>query len=221
MLRPDAYNRAAPPGDDITLTAHPSSGRREAPPITDLLARWSGGDEAALEQLMPLVYDELRARAAGYLRRERGARTLQPTALVHEAYLRLVGMDDVAWRDRNHFFALAARAMRRVLVDTARRRDAGKRGGDPERVSIERLEPDTGVEGRWLDVLAADRALVRLEAVAPRQARVVEMRFFAGMEEREIADVLGVSLSTVEREWRAARAYLARELARGGAEAGA
>ena len=182
--------------------------------VTELLARWSAGDEAAVERLMPLVYDELRARASSYLRREHAARTLQPTALVHEAFLRLVGLERIAWTDRNHFFALAARAMRRVLVDAARRRHAAKRGNDPEPISIEGLAAPGDHEARWLDVLAADRALQRLEAIAPRQASVVEMRFFAGMESQEIADTLDVSLSTVEREWRAARAFLALELER-------
>ncbi len=181
--------------------------------ITELLARWSAGDATAVERLMPLVYEELRARAAAYLRGERRARTLQPTALVHEAFLRLLGIERISWGDRNHFFALAARAMRRVLVDAARRRHAAKRGADDGPISIEGVGGvAAGGEGRWLDVLAVDRALSRLEAVSRRQAGVVEMRFFAGMEEAEIAVVLAVSLSTVKREWRAARAFLAREL---------
>jgi RNA polymerase sigma factor (TIGR02999 family) len=181
---------------------------------TVLLRRWSAGDSAALEELWPMACGELRRQAAGLLRGERAAATFEPTALVHDAFLRLAGADPIAWESRNHFFALAARAMRRVLVDHARRRDSGKRGGGLARVGLTLADRmGARAETRFLDVLTVDRALERLERISERRARVVEMRFFAGLEDREIAQVLGVSLSTVEREWRTARAFLARMLA--------
>ena len=183
--------------------------------ITRLLVRWRAGEPDALERLVPLVYAQLKRQAAGYLRRERGGHTLEPTALVHEAFLRLAEVDRLDWRCREQFFALAATTMRRLLVDHARRRSAGKRGADPERVGITVAEAvaDGAAGERWVDVLDVDRALARLAQLAERQARVVELRFFAGLENAEIAEVLGVSLATVEREWRAARAWLARALA--------
>ncbi len=181
---------------------------------TVLLRRWSAGESDALDELLPLVYGELRRQAAGLLRAERAAPTFEPTALVHDAFLRLAGADPIAWESRTHFFALAARAMRRVLVDHARRRDSGKRGGDLARVGLTFADRiGARVETRYLDVLAVDRALERLERISERRARVVEMRFFGGLEDREIARMLDVSLSTVEREWRTARAFLAKELA--------
>jgi RNA polymerase sigma factor (TIGR02999 family) len=204
------------PSDD------PPEGRPPAPPApgewTVLLRRWSDGDANALDALLPLVYGELRRQAAGLLRGERAAATFEPTALVHDAFLRLAGSDPIAWESRRHFLAVAARAMRRVLVDHARRRDSEKRGGDRARVGLtlaDRVADGLGgrAETRYLDILAVDRALERLERISARRARVVEMRFFAGLEDREIAQVLGVSLSTVEREWRTARAFLAKALA--------
>jgi RNA polymerase sigma-70 factor, ECF subfamily len=178
--------------------------------VTRLLAGWRHGDAAALEALFPLVYVELRERAARAMARERQGLTLEPTALVHELFLKLDGGAAAGCNDRGHFYALAARTMRQVLVDRARRRSADKRGGNEERVGFTWAEGHVGeaAEGRWLDVLDVERALSRLERISERRARVVELRFFAGLEDTEIAAALGVSLSTVEREWRTARAYL-------------
>lgn len=184
-----------------------------APPgqgeVTALLKDWSGGDRRALERLMPLVYGELRKLAWAYLRRERASHTLQPTALVHEAYLRLVDQRGVDWQNRAHFFGIAARMMRRILVDHARRRQAAKRNAALDRLSTSgepaAAEPDP-------EVLALDQALERLEAMDPRQARIIELRFFGGLTVEETAEVAGISTATVKREWQTARAWLAREL---------
>ena len=183
--------------------------------ITRLLVRWRDGEAEALDRLTPLVYAELKKQAASYLRRERAGHTLEATALVHEAFLRLADVDRLDWRCREQFFALAATTMRRLLVEHARRRGASKRGADPERVGITVAEGLGGSDAgeRWVDVLDVDRALDRLARLAERQARVVELRFFGGLENAEIAALLGISLATVEREWRAARAWLARTLA--------
>jgi RNA polymerase sigma factor (TIGR02999 family) len=179
--------------------------------LTGLLEEWNRGSEDALPQLVPLVQAELRRIAAGYLRRERASHTLQPTALVNEAYIRLVGQRQVSWRSRAHFFALCAALMRRILVDHARRRGYQKRGGGAlRRVTLSELP---GVGGhRPLDLLALDEALAELDALDPRQREVVELRFFAGLSHEETAEALGVSLSTVERQWRLARAWLFRRL---------
>jgi RNA polymerase sigma factor (TIGR02999 family) len=182
------------------------TGRKE---ITRLLADWRRGDEAAAERLLPLVYDELRKIAAIHLRGERAAHTLQPTALVHEAYLRLVDLERVDWRDRTHFFAFASRLMRRVLVDHARRRQAAKRSPDPRPI------PGSASEEAGLQIeelLALDVALDRLAALDERQVRVVEMRYFAGLSVEETAQVLDVSPSSVKRDWVSARAWLHRQL---------
>jgi len=182
--------------------------------VSRLLARLRDGDEQALGALLPVVYDELRRLAARELRRERRDHTLQPTALVHEAFLRLLGERAVDFEGRSHFFALAARAMRRVLIDHARRALAGRR---PPRAA--RVELTPGVEPAGADltdpaeILALDAALERLAALDPRQASVVELRFFGGLSAPEAAAALGVSEATVAREWRAARAWLKRELA--------
>jgi len=178
--------------------------------VTALLRSWRAGDPAALDHLVPLVYDVLRQLAAQRLRGARSAVTLQPTALVHEAFLRLVH-GEVDWQSRAHFFAVASRTMRNVAIDHARRRQAGKRGGHAVRVDLTG-EPDVAAAGTAVDVLALDEALSRLEALDPRQAKVVELRFFAGLSEEETAAVLGCSPSTVERDWRTARAWLFREL---------
>lgn len=178
--------------------------------ITQLLVKWSGGDKAALDKLMPLVYDELHKLAAGYLRRERHNHTLQPTALVNEAYVRLVDQQNATWQNRAQFFGMAARLMRNILVDHARQRRAAKRGGEPFRLSLDKVErvfnkPD-------LDLVALDDALRDLEATNPEHSRIVELRFFGGLTIEETAQVLGVSHATVEREWSFARAWLRREL---------
>jgi RNA polymerase sigma factor (TIGR02999 family) len=181
--------------------------------ITRLLRDWSGGDGAALERLLPLVYDQLRDLARSQLRHERPDHTLQPTALVHEAYLRLSAQREAAGANRSQFFSLAARLMRRVLVDHARARLAAKRGGPAPRLSIEGL--DIELHSEPVDLLDLDRALDRLTAAFERPGRIVEMRFFAGLEVEEIAALLGVSDRTVKRDWSFARAWLLRELGTG------
>jgi RNA polymerase sigma factor (TIGR02999 family) len=188
--------------------------RREGSDITGLLQRWRAGDEQALEQLMPLVYDQLRRMARGYVGRERDERQLGATALVHEAYLRLVDAGSVDWQDRTHFFAIAARAMRRVLVDAARTRTAAKRGGGfipaAGTSALDQMAaPDTS---RAADICALDDALTDLARVDPRRAQVVELRFFGGLSVDETAQALAVSPQTVMRHWKVARAWLAREV---------
>ena len=183
------------------------------PEITRLLSAWRGGDEGALEELIPLVYQELRRLAHRYMRQERPDHTLQTTALVNEVYLRLVDCRQVEWRDRAHFFALSARLMRRVLVDMARSRRYRKRGGGRQRVTLDdALLGFTPGEGE--DVLALDEALQSLAAVDTRQERVVELRFFGGLSVNETAEVLQVSRSTVLREWKMAKLWLLQDLKR-------
>lgn len=177
--------------------------------LTGLLHAWREGDAAALDELLPRVYDELRRIAAQRMRGERGGHTLQPTALVHEAFLRLVGQP-IDWRDRGHFFAVASRAMRRVAVDHWRAGAAQKRGGDGPRVELGDAEP--AVEAKSVDVMALDAALSRLETLSVQQARVVELRYFAGLSLEEVADVLDRSRASVFRDWRAAKTWLFREL---------
>jgi RNA polymerase sigma factor (TIGR02999 family) len=184
-----------------------------SPEVTGLLRAWRQGDTAAGDRLLALLYRELHAMARHRLAHERPGVTLQTTALVHEAYLRLVGQTRIDYRDRGHFLALAATMMRRVLVDRARARDAGKRGGGVEPVTL------TGVDAAGLDpvveLLDVDRALDRLAEDYPRPARVVELRFFGGLEFEEIAAALGISERTAKRDWAFARAWLARELGEG------
>lgn len=174
---------------------------------TRLLGEAGRGDEAAAERLMPLMYAELRALADGYLRRERRDHTLQPTAVVHEAFVRLIDQTGVKWQDRAHFFALAATVMRNILTDYARRRAAEKRGGGNERVPLDDAVRDA--DGNEIDLLTLHDALAQLAQLDPRRHRIVELRFFGGLSMEEIADVLEVSLTTVENEWRGARAWLA------------
>jgi len=178
--------------------------------ITRLLAQMRAGDEQAQEELAPLVYDELRRLARGYMRWERSDHTLQPTALVNEAYLRLIEGAPVSWKDRTHFFAVASQLMRRILVDHARARNAEKRMGVGRKVSLD--EALGFPEQKGVDLLALDEALERLEERDPRQARIVEMRFFGGLSEEEIASHLGISARTVRREWSVARAWLYKEI---------
>ena len=181
--------------------------------VTQLLNELGGGDRAALDQLVPLVFDELRRLAHSYLRRERADHTLQPTALVNEAYLRLANQQDVRWQNRAHFFGIAASLMRQILVDHARRRAADKRGGaDLERLSITQAEDLVNHED--VDVLALNEALERLNEFDRQQARIVELKFFAGLTIEETTEVLGVSHATVERDWKLARSWLKRELSR-------
>ena len=181
-----------------------------SPPITDLLAAARNGDTVAEEAVARAVLTELRALAASYLRRERADHTLQPTALVNEAYLRLLGQSDVEWRNRSHFFGIAAQAMRRLLVDHARRHSAARRDGGVA-VTLDDGLPATG-GGASYDVLGVHEALDALQALDPRQARIVELKFFVGLSLEEIAEVVGISVSTVSREWSLARAWLQHEL---------
>ena len=180
--------------------------------VSVLLRAWSGGDQSALENLTPIVYSELHRLARRYMRRERPGHSLQATALVNEAYMRLVGYTRIRWQDRAHFFAVAAQVMRRILVEHARRHNL-KRGGDVPHVSLDEavlVGADDDV-----DLVALDDAMTALARLDPRKAQVVEMRFFGGLGVDETAEVLGVSPVTVKRDWRAAKAWLYRELAGG------
>ncbi len=182
--------------------------------VTKLLREWGAGDREALSRLLPLVYDELRRRAGAVLRSERGGHTLQPTALVHEAYLKLVGGASVDWKDRAHFFGVAARAMRQVLVDHARARNTGKRGSGQILLGLDNAAAAAAATPpKSLDLLDLDRALSKLSALDERQCRLVELRLFAGLTIEESAEVLQVSHATVSREWRHAEAWLQREIA--------
>ncbi len=185
--------------------------------VTRLLLAWNEGDPAAAERLMPLIYEHLRGLAREYMRRERGGHTLGSTALVHEAYLRLVNVKTVSWQGRAHFYSLAARAMRRILVDHARHRQTLRRGGQQQRVPFEEAEAVAPLaeDTRENDLVALDAALERLTHVYPRPGQVVELRFFGGMEMRDIADVLQVNTRTVDRDWQFARAWLHRALGDG------
>jgi RNA polymerase sigma factor (TIGR02999 family) len=185
-------------------------GEASSSKITRLLDGWSRGDRAALDQLVPLVYDELHRLAGRQLRQERPNHTLQPTALVHEAYVKLIDQRRVHWKNRAHFFGVAARLMRRVLVDHARSRLAAKRGGGEPRVSLDHAE--TAAVQREVPLLALDDALVQLEAVDPVQSQIVELRYFGGLSIEETAAVVGVSEATIGREWNLAKAWLFREL---------
>ncbi len=182
----------------------------DSAPVTALLRAWSGGDEAALEQLLPAVEAELRRLARAYMARERIGHTLQATALVNEAYLRLVGARDVQWQDRAHFLGISARLMRRVLVDHARARGMQKRGGGDYTVPL--AEDMAVAPAADFNLLVLDRALAALAAVDERKSRVIEMRFFGGMTVEETAEALRVSTDTVKRDWRLAKLWLMREI---------
>ena len=181
--------------------------------ITGLLLDWGSGDKAALDKLIPLVYQELRRIARKYMQQERAGNTLQTSALINEAYIRLVDYKRTRWQDRAHFFAVASQAMRRILVERARRRGRQKRGGATQRVSLDEAA-DLAAE-RVGAIVALDQALTDLYDIAPRKAQVVEMRYFGGLNNDEIGEVLGVSPPTVQREWRAARAWLYRAISEG------
>jgi RNA polymerase sigma factor (TIGR02999 family) len=179
--------------------------------ITQLLIDWGKGDQAALDRLMPLVYSELRRLAGNYLRRERAEHTLQPTALVNEAYLKLIDQRNAKWQNRAHFFGIAAQLMRRILVDHARQHQAIKRGGSAQqRLSVTSAEKL--VKQPEVDLLALNEALDELEKMDPQQSRIVELKFFGGLSIEEIAEVVGISHATVERDWKMARAWLRRQL---------
>jgi len=181
--------------------------------ISRLLRQWSDGNRAALEELLPLVYDELHRQAARYLRRERVGHTLQTTALIHEAYLRLIDQRDVRWQSRTHFFAIAAQMMRRVLIDYARAKHREKRGGGDVRLPFDTATL-VATDEHSIDLMALDHALKRLAELDEQQARVVELRYFGGLSLEETAEVLHISRATTARDWEVAKAWLRRELTR-------
>ncbi|MFI5178220.1 MAG: sigma-70 family RNA polymerase sigma factor [Vicinamibacterales bacterium] len=195
--------------DAQTTMAEPAA----PPPVTDLLVAWGGGDESALERLMPLVQEELHRLARREMRGERPGHTLQTTALVNEAYMRLIDARRVRWQDRAHFFALSARIMRRILVDHARSRNFIKRGGGTRHVSLD--EALIVSQDRGADLVALDDALQALAALDARKSQVVEMRFFGGLSVEETAEALRVSPETVMRDWHLAKVWLLRELGHG------
>jgi RNA polymerase sigma factor (TIGR02999 family) len=179
--------------------------------ITQLLIAWGDGEREALDQLVPLVYDDLRRLAAGYMGRETPGHALQPTALVHEAYVRLIDQRRVQWRNRAHFFGVAANMMRRILVDDARKRRAEKRGGAAERVTLTG-DDIAAPEQHDIDVLALHEALERLASFDPQQERIVELRYFGGLTIEETAEVIGMSPATIVREWTIAKAWLRADM---------
>jgi RNA polymerase sigma factor (TIGR02999 family) len=185
----------------MTLTSHS---------VTQMLLDWSDGDQKALDKLIPIVYGELRLRAARYLRRERAGHTLHTTALIHATYLRLVDQKDVRWQNRAHFFAISAQLMRRILVDHARHRDAAKRGGADLTLTLD--DAMAVFAERDVNLMALDESLTRLAEIDARQSRVVELRYFSGLSIEETAEVLGVSPATVKLDWSMAKAWLRREM---------
>lgn len=180
------------------------------PDITQILERWSSGEDRALDELLPLVYKELRRLAGNYLRRERHELTLQPTALINEVFLRLIDQHEIKWQSRAHFFGIAARLMRRILVDRVRVRQAAKRGGEHYSLSLSKADRIAGQTS--VDLLALNLALNKLDELDAQQGRIVELRFFGGLTIEESAEVLAVSHATIERQWKVARAWLRREL---------
>jgi RNA polymerase sigma-70 factor (ECF subfamily) len=182
--------------------------------VTRLLVDWGNGDKEALDKLVPIVYQELRRLARYYMRRERAGHTLETTALVNEAYMRLINYKRMQWQDRAHFFAIAAREIRRILVDHARGRNYQKRGGGARKVSLD--EAAAVSEEKAADLIALDDALTGLKEIDEQKSRIVELRYFAGLSVEETAAVLRVSASTVEREWRSAKAWLYRAITGGG-----
>ncbi len=191
-------------------------GEQSSREVTQLLRDWCRGDQSALDRLLPLVHDELHRLAHRYMLRERVGHTLQTTALVNEAYMRLIDANQVEWKDRAHFFAISANLMRRILVDFARSRGYQKRGGNV--VKLEFDEERVPSPRRSADLIALDEALSALSAFDPREAKVVELRFFGGLSEEETAQVLGISSRTVKRDWALAKAWLKREMNRGAAK---
>jgi RNA polymerase sigma factor (TIGR02999 family) len=185
----------------------------QAGAVSRLLQAWGRGDLQARDDLMPVVYRELRRRAGAYLRGERQDHTLQPTALVHEAYMRLVGQERVAWQNRAHFFAIASQMMRRILVDYVREHQAAKRPGAGMRVVLD--DRIGAAQPRACECIALDQALVELTHIDPRQGQIVELRYFGGLSEQDVAEVLSISRATVTREWQTARAWLYRRMTTG------
>lgn len=182
--------------------------------MSQLLRDWSNGDQAALDKVMPVVYQELHRLAHHYMRKERLGHTLQTTALVNEAYMRLANYKKMRWQSRAHFFAVAAQVMRRILVENARSKNFAKRGGGAEKISLD--ETAVVSAGRTAEVIAVDDALTELESWDPRKGRIVELRFFGGLSIEETAQVLKVSPTTVQREWRSAKAWLYKAIRKGG-----
>jgi RNA polymerase sigma factor (TIGR02999 family) len=178
--------------------------------LTQILASWNNGDKTALEKLMPLVYNELRHMAARYLKSEHPSHTIQPTALVHEAYLRLMNQRHVQWQNRAHFFAIAAQMMRRILINYARDQHAAKRGGNSYKLLLD--EAISVPADRNLDLLALDDALKLLSKIDARKSQLVELRFFSGLSIEEAANIMGISIATAKRDWMLARAWLYREI---------
>jgi len=214
-------NHPAKPADPTTIHVRAITPARMGGPTmkqqtaTRLLNRASGGEVAAAADLLPLVYDELRALAEHFFKNERADHTLQPTALVHEAYMRLVDSDAIEWKSRAQFFVIAAKAMRNILVDHARARGRQKRGGGWQELTLSAVERDLGDKdpgGKVIDMLALDDALERLAEVDERKARLVELRFFAGLSSEDAAGLLDISRTTAAEDWRMARAWLHREL---------
>jgi RNA polymerase sigma-70 factor, ECF subfamily len=179
--------------------------------ITEILRKWGDGNQEALEILLPLVYDELHRQASRFLRRERSNHTLQTTALINEAYLKLINQREVSWQNRAHFFGIAAQAMRRILVDYAKSRYREKRGGKDEALPLEMVTLAVSGE-KGIDLEALDQALTRLGEFDTRQARIVELRYFSGLSIEETAEVLGISPATVKSDWKSAKAWLYREI---------
>jgi RNA polymerase sigma factor (TIGR02999 family) len=190
-----------------------SPGKAAKANITALLHEWSSGKKEVAEELLPLIYDELHRRAAAFMRRERQNHTLQPTALVHEAYLKLVDQRIDDWNDREHFFAIASQVMRRILVDHARSRQRHKRGGSKEDLPLEEALL-AGAEEANVDLIALDEAMARLAKIDPQQERLVELRYFGGFSMEEAARAIGVSRATAARDWQVAKAWLHREMTR-------
>ncbi len=195
------------------MTGQTSDSPQPGQDVTQLLRAWSEGDTQALEQLTPLVYRELYRRAHWHMARENAGHTLQATALVNEIYVRMVDLRGVSWRDRAHFFAMSSRLIRQILIDAARSKHAQKRGGQSPHVAID--ESLLVSEEPRADVIALDDALSSLATIDPRKSRVVELRFFGGLDIEETAEVLGVSAETVKRDWKLAKAWLRRELTQG------
>ena len=191
-----------------------SQPKGESPNITEMLREWGDGNREALEELMPLVYDELHRQAARYLRRERRDHTLQTTALINEAYLRLFDQRSVDWESRTHFYAIAAQMMRRILVDYAKTRHREKRGGAAENLPLEEAFQVAAGEEKSVDLIALDQALTRLAEIDEQQARVVELRYFGDLSLEATAEALNISRATAARDWSMAKAWLLREMTR-------
>lgn len=190
-----------------------NSGTEKSQEISRILQQWSDGGKEASDKLMPLVYDELRRQASRYMRRERIGHTLQTTALIHEAYLKLIDQRDVNWQNRAHFFGVAAQAMKRILVDYAKSRHREKRGGEAENMPLDEARFVIS-DGKSVDLIELDEALTRFAEFDPQQAKIVELKYFAGMKIEEIAEALRLSPATVKREWNSAKAWLHSEISK-------